>query len=65
VHEWAFEPLEETCGSHRRDYFARYLVAVPPTTPAGSCRLEIVVTDTVASRTAQTSIPLDVTPSPR
>jgi predicted metal-dependent phosphoesterase TrpH len=26
VHEWTFEPLEETCGSHRRDYFARYLV---------------------------------------
>ncbi len=62
VHEWTFEPLEETCGSHRRDYFARYLVAVPPATPAGSCRLEVVVTDTIAGRTAQTSMPLDVTP---
>ena len=61
VHEWTFEPLEETCGSHRRDYFARYLVAVPPATPAGSCRLEVVVTDTIAGRTAQTSMPLDVT----
>ena len=60
VHEWTFEPLEETCGSHRRDYFARYLVAVPPATPAGSCRLEVVVTDTIAGRTAQTSMPLDV-----
>ena len=65
VHEWTFEPLEETCGSHRRDYFARYLVAVPPTTPAGSCRLEVVVTDSIAGRTAQASMPLDVTPSPR
>ena len=62
VHEWTFEPLEETCGSHRRDYFARYLVAVPPATPAGSCRLEIVVTDTIAGRTAQASMPLDITP---
>ncbi|MCX7429878.1 MAG: hypothetical protein NTY17_02535 [Planctomycetia bacterium] len=62
VHEWTFEPLEETCGSHRRDYFARYLVAVPPATPAGSCRLEVVVTDTIAGRTAQTSMPLDVAP---
>ena len=60
VHEWTFEPLEETCGSHRRDYFARYLVAVPPATPAGSCRLEVVVTDTIAGRTARTSMPLDV-----
>ncbi len=60
VHEWTFEPLEETCGSHRRDYFARYLVAVPPETPAGSCRLEVVVTDTIAGRTAQASMPLDV-----
>jgi len=65
VHEWTFEPLEETCGSRRRDYFARYLVAVPPATPAGSCRLEVVVTDTIAGRTAQASMPLDVTPSPR
>jgi hypothetical protein len=62
VHEWTFEPLEETCGSHRRDYFARYLVAVPPATPAGSCRLEVVVTDTIAGRTAQASMPLDVKP---
>ena len=62
VHEWTFEPLEETCGSHRRDYFARYLVAFPPETPAGSCRLEVVVTDTIAGRTAQANMPLDVTP---
>jgi len=61
VHEWTFEPLEETCGSHRRDYFARYLVALPATTPAGSCRVEVVVTDTIAGRTAQASLPLEVT----
>jgi len=60
VHEWTFEPLEETCGSHRRDYFARYLVALPASTPAGPCRIEVAVTDTIAGRTAQTSLPLDV-----
>jgi hypothetical protein len=60
VHEWTFEPLEETCGSHRRDYFARYLVALPASTPAGPCRIEVAVTDTIAGRTAQTSLPLDI-----
>ena len=60
VHEWTFEPLEETCGGHRRDYFARYLVALPAAMPAGSCRLEVMVTDTIAGRTAQASLPLDV-----
>jgi hypothetical protein len=60
LHEWTFEPLEETCGGHRRDYFARYLVALPPATPAGSCRLEVVVTDTIAGRTAQTGLPLEI-----
>ena len=60
AHEWTFEPLEETCRGQRRDYFARYLVAVPAALPTGSYRLEIVVTDTIAGRTAHTSLPLDV-----
>jgi len=60
VHEWTFEPLEETCGGHRRDYFARYLVALPAAMPDGSCRLEVAVTDTIAGRTAQASLPLEV-----
>jgi hypothetical protein len=60
VHEWTFEPLEETCGGHRRDYFARYLVALPEAMPDGSCRLEVAVTDTIAGRTAQASLPLEV-----
>ena len=60
VHEWTFEPLEETCGSHRRDYFARYLVAVPASTPAGPCRLDVAVSDTIAGRTAHASLPLTV-----
>jgi hypothetical protein len=60
VHEWTFEPLDETCGSHRRDYFARYLVALPASIPAGSFRLEVAVTDTIAGRTAHASLPLTV-----
>ena len=62
LHEWTFEPLEETCGSPRRDYFARYLVALPESLPAGPCRLELVVADTVAGRTARTTLPLEIAP---
>lgn len=60
IHEWRFEPLEETCRSRRRDYFARYVLAFPDAAPAGPCRLEISVTDAVAGRTAQTTLPLEL-----
>jgi hypothetical protein len=33
---------------------------LPAAMPAGSCRIEVAVTDTIAGRTAQTSLPLDV-----
>ncbi|MFM7290739.1 MAG: hypothetical protein ACKO6B_05850 [Planctomycetia bacterium] len=58
IHEWTFEPLEETCESRRHDYFARYLVTLPDALPAGSSRLEIVVSDTLAGRTAHATLPL-------
>lgn len=60
VHEWTFEPLEETCRSHRRDYFARYLVSMPESTPHGSCRLDIAVTDTISGCTARASLPVHI-----
>lgn len=60
LHEWSFEPLEETCGSRRRDYFARYLVTIPLTARPGHCRLEIAVTDAIGGRTAHTSLPLEL-----
>jgi hypothetical protein len=60
LHEWSFEPLEETCGGRRRDYFARYLIAIPAGVPAGQCRLEIVATDAIGGRTARTALPLEV-----
>lgn len=60
IERWSFEPLEETCRSRRRDYFARYLVTLPATLPDGACRLEIDVRDAVADRSSQASLPLEI-----
>ena len=60
VHEWSFDPIEETCRGRRRDYFARYLVRVPEGTPSGRFRLELAVTDVLAGRTAQTTLAMAV-----
>jgi len=60
IHDWSFEPIQETCPARRRDYFARYVVRIPGSAPAGSCRLEIAVTDTLAGRTATTTLPLEI-----
>lgn len=60
LHEWRFEPLQETCRVPRRDYFARYVVRIPDDIPAGACRLDLAVTDTVAHATAHASLPLEI-----
>ena len=60
LHEWRFEPLQETCLAPRRDYFARYVVRLPDTIPAGECRLDLAVTDEVAHATAHASLPLEI-----
>lgn len=62
IHEWTFEPLEETCRGHRRDYFARYLVELPATLDPGHCRLEVIASDTIAGRTAHASLPMEIRP---
>ena len=62
IHEWTFEPLEETCRGHRRDYFARYLVELPATMDPGRCRLEVIASDTIAGRTAHASLPMEIGP---
>jgi hypothetical protein len=62
IHEWTFEPLEETCRGHRRDYFARYLVELPATIDPGHCRLEVVASDMIAGRTAHASLPMEIGP---
>jgi guanyl-specific ribonuclease Sa len=60
LHDWSFEPIQETCPARRRDYFARYVVRIPGSIPVGPCRLEIAVTDTLAGRTATTTVPLEI-----
>jgi hypothetical protein len=60
VHAWSFEPIAETCRAQRRDYFARYVVRIPDSTPAGGCRVELSVADTLAGTAATTSLPLEV-----
>lgn len=60
VHDWTFEPIEETCPARRRDYFARYVVRIPEAAPGGACRLELAVTDAIGERTAHTSLPLEI-----
>jgi hypothetical protein len=60
LHEWTFDPLEETCLSKRRDYFARYVLELPSALPPGPCRLELAVEDALAGRTAATTLPLEI-----
>jgi hypothetical protein len=60
VHDWSFEPIAETRKNRRRDYFARYLVRIPEGSPAGACRLELTVTDTLAGTSTRTEMPLEV-----
>jgi len=60
LHDWTFEPIAETCRARRHDYFARYVVRLPETAAAGSCRIECVVTDTLSGQEATTSLPLEI-----
>ena len=60
VHDWTFEPIAETCHAQRRDYFARYVVRIPETAPAGACRVELAVTDTLTGTRATATLPLDI-----
>ena len=60
LHAWSFEPLAETRRTPRRDYFARYVVTIPPGMPIGPCRVEVAVTDTLANTTATALLPLEI-----
>lgn len=62
IREWTFEPIAETCPTPRQDYFARYVIRMPETMPAGGCRLAVAVVDTLAGRTASATLPLEVVP---
>jgi hypothetical protein len=60
IRSWTFEPVDETCLSQRRDYFARYFLRMPDTAPAGPCRLEFVVTDRLAGASTQSHLDLEI-----
>lgn len=62
IREWTFEPIAETCPTPRHDYFARYVIRMPESAPPGGCRLAVAVVDTLAGRTASTTLPLEVVP---
>ncbi len=57
---WSFPPVEETCRSPRRDYFARYLIRLPDDCPAGPGRMEISVSDRTAGASARSQLAVDV-----
>lgn len=59
--DWNFEPIAETCASRRRDYFARFVVRIPETAAAGRAHVALAVTDTLAGKTVETTLPLEVT----
>ena len=60
IRDWSFEPIAETCASQRHDYFARYVIRLPEAAPLGPCRLDVVVSDTLAGTKARTSLPLEI-----
>jgi hypothetical protein len=60
IRDWTFEPVDETCLSQRRDYFARYFLRMPDNAPAGPCRLEFVVTDRLAGVSTQSHLDLEI-----
>jgi hypothetical protein len=60
LHQWHFEPVEETCPALRRDYFARYVLRIPADAPEGPCRLDLAVTDAVGHCTAAATLPLEI-----
>lgn len=60
IRSWTFEPVDETCLSPRRDYFARYFLRMPDNAPAGPCRLEFVVTDRLAGASTQSHLDLEI-----
>lgn len=58
--QWSFEPVQDSADSPRTDYFVRYLLRMPPAAKSGSYRLEAIITDAVASKTATTELLLDI-----
>lgn len=62
VGQWDFDPIDETCLTSRRDYFARYFIRIPETAAPGPHRLEIMVNDLVGGVSARARLDLEVRP---
>jgi hypothetical protein len=60
IEEWNFEPIAETCANRRRDYFARFVIRIPESAAAGRSHVAVSVTDTLAGKTVETTLPLEV-----
>lgn len=60
IEEWSFPEIEDVSESPRTDYFVRYFLTMPRKAPAGPCRLECVVTDAVAAKTAEAELSLEI-----
>ena len=61
IKEWDFEPIAETCVNRRRDYFARFVIRIPESAATGRSHVAVAVTDTLAGKTVETKLPLEVT----
>ena len=57
-----FDPVVETCREPRREFFARYVLRIPPAAPAGPCRLAWMVSDAVAGTTTTAHLDLTIVP---
>ena len=57
-----FDPVVETCREPRREFFARYVLRIPPGTPAGPSRLTWIVSDAVAGTTTTAHLDLTIVP---
>jgi hypothetical protein len=60
IDEWNFEPIAETCVNRRRDYFARFVIRIPESAAAGRSHVAIAITDTLAGKTVEKTLPLEV-----
>ena len=58
----SFDPVVETCREPRREFFARYVLRIPPGTPAGPSRLTWIVSDAVAGTTTTAHLDLTIVP---
>jgi hypothetical protein len=60
MHEWG--PVEDVCGSRRRDFYVNYRVDLPSSLLNGLYSLRLTQNDLVAQRSTSAEIPLEIVP---